>query len=207
MVNVSSNLENKCTKTLFKLKNEGIKDIVILGESDLTPESKPGLDPKLAGLFDHIFEIEPTVLSDKLDRREALEWFLKKQGAIVVERKKDKKCFKIIFNPLLFLSGTPDLLDSMAEKTSGFLLEDLRILVQRAVSHKNKRYDKFYNPKTDLTMACKNTFKLEEIDFETALNYLQSVMADAIGAPKIPNVQWKDVGMLQIKKVFLASHI
>ena len=45
-----------------------------------------------------------------------------------------------------------------------------------------------------------NRFKTIESDFAAGLNYMQSLIADAIGAPTIPTVKWEDVGGLDEAK-------
>ena len=36
--------------------------------------------------------------------------------------------------------------------------------------------------------------KLSVDDFETSLKDFDEILADSIGAPKVPNVTWQDVG-------------
>ena len=42
--------------------------------------------------------------------------------------------------------------------------------------------------------------ELDPKHYQTALEHLQKSLGDAIGAPKIPKVQWKDVGGLHEAK-------
>ncbi|XP_031356547.1 peroxisome assembly factor 2 [Photinus pyralis] len=67
-------------------------------------------------------------------------------------------------------------LDEVAEKTHGFVLGDLRALV-------------FY-------AKTRSVSKLEQGDFDSALDRMQAMYSQSLGAPKIPKVQWSDVGGL-----------
>ena len=42
--------------------------------------------------------------------------------------------------------------------------------------------------------------KLNDQDFQSGLEFIQNLVGDAIGAPKIPTVQWEDVGGLEEAK-------
>lgn len=50
------------------------------------------------------------------------------------------------------------------------------------------------------------TDEVKWIDFEAALDRVQKRTARDVGAPKIPNVRWEDVGGLEdVKKVILET--
>ncbi|KAF7659185.1 hypothetical protein LDENG_00001600 [Lucifuga dentata] len=94
-------------------------------------------------------------------------------------------------------------LDRLAKLTAGFVLGDLSALLVEAGRAACKR----------LLQACRG--RLEEDlrssgvtilnrDFTSALQTLQDAQSQAIGAPKIPDVRWEDVGGLQqVKKEIL----
>jgi len=44
------------------------------------------------------------------------------------------------------------------------------------------------------TSIFKDLVKLDISDFEEALKHFDQIMSGAIGAPKIPEVRWEDVG-------------
>ncbi|KAK5640545.1 hypothetical protein RI129_011356 [Pyrocoelia pectoralis] len=69
-------------------------------------------------------------------------------------------------------------LDEVAEKTHGFVLGDLNALVFYA----RRRVD-----------SCQ---VLKQSDFDLALDKMQTNYSQSLGAPKIPKVQWSDVGGL-----------
>ncbi|KAL8590343.1 hypothetical protein ACOMHN_006459 [Nucella lapillus] len=98
----------------------------------------------------------------------------------------------------------------IAQRTAGFVLGDIIVLVQRA---KREAYSKALSlcdsggrglsleDEEDLALA---GVVLEQCDFERALDIMQSAHSDAIGAPKIPNVTWEDVGgLVSVKKDIL----
>ncbi|KAK4873529.1 hypothetical protein RN001_015558 [Aquatica leii] len=71
-------------------------------------------------------------------------------------------------------------LENVAEKTHGFLFEDLRALT-------------FFAQKCCLD---EKREVLVHADFDNALDLMQSKYSQSLGAPKIPKVQWSDVGGL-----------
>uniref|UniRef100_A0A4W6G6L5 Peroxisomal ATPase PEX6 n=1 Tax=Lates calcarifer TaxID=8187 RepID=A0A4W6G6L5_LATCA len=79
-------------------------------------------------------------------------------------------------------------LERLAKLTAGFVLGDLRALLAEA-------------GRADL---CASGVTVLNRDFTSALETLQDAQSKAIGAPKIPNVRWEDVGGLQqVKKEIL----
>ncbi len=85
-------------------------------------------------------------------------------------------------------------LKELARRTSGFLLEDLDFTVRRAMTASRKRILKNYN---DVSSWHDNGVVLNKVngeDFASALKEVQASLADAAGAPKIPEVRWQDVG-------------
>lgn len=108
----------------------------------------------------------------------------------------------------------PDVaLSSVAVKTAALVAGDLVDVVDRALVARQNRLDKIAISATkqltsnddqglevtmrDLTLAGHpTTLTLTSADLTTAVDAARKNFADAIGAPKIPNVQWSDVGGL-----------
>ncbi|KAK4507978.1 hypothetical protein PRZ48_001713 [Zasmidium cellare] len=108
-------------------------------------------------------------------------------------------------------SGLPLAVDvdlgSIAVKTAALVAGDLLDVVDRAVVAKAERLETLAQAKSD---AAERAISLKDIqlsggapassivpaDFEAAVDLARKNFADAIGAPKIPNVQWSDVGGL-----------
>ena len=99
------------------------------------------------------------------DRLDILQWLLSKEESI-------------------YFDGLDAI--ELAKNTSGLLYEDLKSLVNEIVLDAHAELD------VDLEVA-KCVF-LSPQHYQTALDHLQKSLGDAIGAPKIPKVQWKDVG-------------
>ena len=105
------------------------------------------------------------------DRLDILQWLLSKEETI-------------------YFDGLDAI--ELAKNTSGLLYEDLKSLVNEMVLDAHAELD------VDLEVA-KCVF-LSPQHYQTALEHLQKSLGDAIGAPKIPKVQWKDVGGLHEAK-------
>ncbi|XP_035206685.1 peroxisome assembly factor 2-like isoform X2 [Stegodyphus dumicola] len=92
----------------------------------------------------------------------------------------------------------------LAQRTAGFVLGDLSSLVKQAIRNAYSRIRKLIIEKNidirkeeDLVLAA---VPVAQKDLLHALEKLQAEFADAIGAPKIPNVQFDDVGGLAYVK-------
>lgn len=84
-------------------------------------------------------------------------------------------------------------LRQVAEKSQGFLLGDLQVLLDKAVRQQ---------------MTQKQRTKYLTYDhFESILNDMQSSFADSLGAPKVPKVLWSDIGGLAKLKDEIQSSI
>uniref|UniRef100_A0A4W6G8J2 Peroxisomal ATPase PEX6 n=1 Tax=Lates calcarifer TaxID=8187 RepID=A0A4W6G8J2_LATCA len=89
-------------------------------------------------------------------------------------------------------------LERLAKLTAGFVLGDLRALLAEAGRAACRSGDR---QEEDL---CASGVTVLNRDFTSALETLQDAQSKAIGAPKIPNVRWEDVGGLQqVKKEIL----
>ncbi|KAJ3662141.1 hypothetical protein Zmor_006500 [Zophobas morio] len=73
-------------------------------------------------------------------------------------------------------------INGIANKTHGFLFEDLKALAHRAVTE-------FYSEHT-------NEESVPENYFLRALEFMQSTYHENLGAPRVPQVKWDDVGGL-----------
>ncbi|KAK5131865.1 hypothetical protein LTR08_000532 [Meristemomyces frigidus] len=108
-------------------------------------------------------------------------------------------------------SGVPLAVDvdlgAIAVKTAALVAGDLVDVVDRALVAKTERLDllaRNVSEKAGLTVTVKDiqlsggaaATSLTPADFEAAVELARKNFADAIGAPKIPNVQWSDVGGL-----------
>ena len=82
-------------------------------------------------------------------------------------------------------------LDVVSQKTSGFLFHDLRALVQKSIF---SNYCRFVSDNSSVCEVLSTSLKLNVDDFETSLKEFEEILADSIGAPKVPNVTWQDVG-------------
>ena len=98
-------------------------------------------------------------------------------------------------------------LAAIAVKTAALVAGDLVDVVGRAVVAKTERLDslaKAMSETTGLPVTVKDvqisggaaSTSLIPADFDAAVDLARKNFADAIGAPKIPNVQWSDVGGL-----------
>uniref|UniRef100_A0A8C5MZM6 Peroxisomal ATPase PEX6 n=1 Tax=Leptobrachium leishanense TaxID=445787 RepID=A0A8C5MZM6_9ANUR len=86
----------------------------------------------------------------------------------------------------------------VARRTAGFVLGDLCALLSKAGRNACARVRNTcaltYEGEEGLLAA---GFPVISQDFEEALSWLQESHSQAVGAPKVPCVQWKDVGGLQ----------
>ncbi|XP_015913294.2 peroxisomal ATPase PEX6 [Parasteatoda tepidariorum] len=92
----------------------------------------------------------------------------------------------------------------LAQRTAGFVLGDLCALVSQALSNAYSRMRKFvvnnklnFQEEEDLILA---SVPVVQRDLLNSLETLHSKFAEAIGAPKIPNVKFEDVGGLNYVK-------
>lgn len=90
-------------------------------------------------------------------------------------------------------------LESLAEKTQGFLFGDLELLFKNGTSG---------------LLACRGADDLRSAEarlsadsFERHLNGMQSDFSDSLGAPKVPRVLWSDIGGLAKLKDEIQSSI
>ncbi|XP_035666176.1 peroxisome assembly factor 2-like [Branchiostoma floridae] len=92
-------------------------------------------------------------------------------------------------------------MDKVAARSAGLVLGDLCSLLSCTTRKAHRRILDSCCPdgrlsqqdQVDLVAA---GVEVKQVDFEKALDHLQAAHSDAIGAPKIPNVSWEDVGGL-----------
>uniref|UniRef100_A0A669DR36 Peroxisomal ATPase PEX6 n=1 Tax=Oreochromis niloticus TaxID=8128 RepID=A0A669DR36_ORENI len=94
-------------------------------------------------------------------------------------------------------------LENLSRLTTGFVLGDLSALLVEAgrAAYRRLIHSCGAQQQEDL---CSSGVTILNQDFTSALEILQDTLSKAIGAPKIPNVHWEDVGGLQhVKKEIL----
>ena len=98
-------------------------------------------------------------------------------------------------------------LSAIAVKTAALVAGDLIDVVERAAVARSARLESLASSMTqhtgqpittkDIALSGGNAAtQIIPADFDTAVDFARKNFADAIGAPKIPNVQWSDVGGL-----------
>uniref|UniRef100_A0A3Q4GSZ7 Peroxisomal ATPase PEX6 n=1 Tax=Neolamprologus brichardi TaxID=32507 RepID=A0A3Q4GSZ7_NEOBR len=94
-------------------------------------------------------------------------------------------------------------LENLSRLTTGFVLGDLSALLVEAGRAACRRLIHSCGARQQEDLCCSGVTVLNQ-DFTSALEILQDTLSKAIGAPKIPNVRWEDVGGLQhVKKEIL----
>ncbi|KAH9499607.1 peroxisomal assembly protein [Bulinus truncatus] len=102
---------------------------------------------------------------------------------------------------------SPDLsISHLAQRTAGFVLGDLITLILQSKREAYQKVLKICCPdggpaslqkEEDIVTA---GVVMEQCDLEIALDEMQSLHSDSIGAPKIPSVRWDDIGGLEDAK-------
>uniref|UniRef100_A0A7N6AVW6 Peroxisomal ATPase PEX6 n=1 Tax=Anabas testudineus TaxID=64144 RepID=A0A7N6AVW6_ANATE len=88
-------------------------------------------------------------------------------------------------------------LERLAKLTAGFVLGDLQALLVEAGRAACRRLIHTCSGDRKEEDLCSSGVTILNQDFTSALETLQDAQSKAIGAPKIPNVRWEDVGGLQ----------
>jgi len=112
----------------------------------------------------------------------------------------------IITNTSVPVSSAVDLA-AIAVKTAALVAGDLMDVVDRAIAARVQRLENLAHTVSQLTNSTVTVrdiqlsggdaaLSLIPSDFEAAVDEARKNFADSIGAPKIPNVQWSDVGGL-----------
>ncbi|WWC94829.1 hypothetical protein V866_001679 [Kwoniella sp. B9012] len=114
--------------------------------------------------------------------------------------------FEIISHILSSHSPSPDVdLKDLARQTAALQVGDIEALLHRAYDLSLKRIDTSKSSSTGLVKsAILAGLNISSKDLHEAINEARNSYSDSIGAPKIPNVTWDDVGGLaSIKKDIL----
>uniref|UniRef100_A0A3Q3G1Z2 Peroxisomal ATPase PEX6 n=1 Tax=Kryptolebias marmoratus TaxID=37003 RepID=A0A3Q3G1Z2_KRYMA len=94
-------------------------------------------------------------------------------------------------------------LERLSKLTAGFVLGDLKVLIVEAGRSACRRLIQTCGGQRQEDL-CSSGVTILNQDFICALETLQDIHSKAIGAPKIPNVRWEDVGGLEnVKKEIL----
>nr|XP_057902091.1 peroxisomal ATPase PEX6 isoform X2 [Doryrhamphus excisus] len=94
-------------------------------------------------------------------------------------------------------------LERLAKVTAGFVLGDLSAMLAEAGRAACRRLV-FACPGRREEDLCSSGVTIQNQDILSALHTIQDIQSEAVGAPKIPNVRWEDVGGLQqVKKDIL----
>ncbi|XP_051237227.1 peroxisome assembly factor 2 isoform X2 [Dicentrarchus labrax] len=94
-------------------------------------------------------------------------------------------------------------LERLSKLTAGFVLGDLSALLVQAGRSACRRLIRTCGGRQEEDL-CSSGVTILNQDFTTALETLQDAQSKAIGAPKVPDVRWDDVGGLQqVKKEIL----
>lgn len=98
----------------------------------------------------------------------------------------------------------PDVdLERLSKLTAGFVLGDLSALVAEAGRAACRRLLQTCVGLSEEDL-CLSGVCVRNQDFTTALKSLQNAQAKAVGAPKVPDVRWQDVGgLLEVKRQIL----
>ena len=113
--------------------------------------------------------------------------------------------------PLTELSSYPFVLrkdvsySTLALQSAGLTPRDLISIIKKSKKLAIKRLNKLakelgINVKTLVEIGYGGTIKWIPEDFEAAINDARSQFSDSIGAPRIPNVKWEDIGGLDLVK-------
>ncbi len=102
----------------------------------------------------------------------------------------------------IFFLNEGQLLDVVSQRTAGFLFSDLRELVQKSIL---QNYRRVRQQNSFVYDVFSTSFKLVFDDFETSLKDFEDILADSIGAPKVPNVTWQDVGKLNVVRLIVMA--
>ena len=117
------------------------------------------------------------------------------------ERERESILGSIIDDRALKLAYDVDL-SAVAVKTAALVAGDLVEVVDRAVSARQDRLDSMASTNDealvrDILVSGGTVARcITKVDFDIAVDAVRKNFADAIGAPKIPNVSWDDVGGL-----------
>jgi len=117
------------------------------------------------------------------------------QGILTIQAPNEEERFAIVKEAFHPCSLAPDVnFRSIATQTAALQAGDIHSLALRARDMSLKRAQESSIPIETILQA---GLSVTSADISTALNDARSSYSDSIGAPKIPNVSWDDIGGLQ----------
>jgi len=117
------------------------------------------------------------------------------QHSLTNEAPNEEERFAIVQETFAHCDLAPDVnFRSIATQTAALQAGDIRSLALRAQDMSLRRAQSFSLPIGTILEA---GLSVTSADISTALNDARSSYSDSIGAPKIPNVSWDDIGGLQ----------
>lgn len=149
------------------------------------------------------FKFEVTVgVPSESERRKMFEVLTEPQGSVLAATK-SLTGFQLR-NVHVGFELAPDVaIETLAQQSAGLTPPDLVSIVEAAKIKAMERVHASDDP-TDVILCSRGVVKITSGDVEGAIGLARSKYSDSIGAPKIPNVQWKDVGGLEgVKKEIL----
>jgi SpoVK/Ycf46/Vps4 family AAA+-type ATPase len=94
-------------------------------------------------------------------------------------------------------------LESIARETAGYSLSDLKNLTKKTLLESLRRSMKRSNQLNELS---ESGIQILSTDVSNALKKTRKEVSEQIGAPKIPNVEWNDIGGLEhVKNTILET--
>lgn len=157
------------------------------------------------------FQINLSVPSEE-ERSKIFEFLLQSEGCakaldIMPEEFEDSVQFESKLDPLQlpFSLRTDISKQNLALKSAGLTPPDLKSIIKMAKQIALKRHialSKKIEVPLDKLVRIGNggTVVLDSEDFDKAINDARDQFSDSIGAPKIPNVKWEDIGGLDLVK-------
>lgn len=96
-------------------------------------------------------------------------------------------------------------IQTLALKSAGLTPPDLKSIIKKAKQIALKRYVSFAKQSNIsleklVRIGSGGLVELDSDDFDKAINDARDQFSDSIGAPKIPNVKWEDIGGLDLVK-------
>ncbi|CAR24604.1 AAA family ATPase peroxin 6 [Lachancea thermotolerans CBS 6340] len=133
------------------------------------------------------FVIDVPVPSE-VQRERIFEWYLE-----------SRELNSSTVNPIRFSSGYDVVVSKLAQRSAGLSPNDIKSIVQTAKTRaleRNLSSESFFDE-----YACSGDFVIiSQADLIAAIEVARDEFSDTIGAPKIPNVDWNDIGGMDIVK-------
>ncbi|GLH07457.1 Transitional endoplasmic reticulum ATPase TER94 [Gryllus bimaculatus] len=162
---------------LFNYTRETSKyPVFIIATCDTIKDSCSSLPAAVARTFLNVLHV---TVPNESQRASMLTWLLKKDNIKL---------------------DTELSVQQLAAQTSGFLFADIVALLSNALSNRYKQLRSTSLSKSENCEISRRKIFLLKEDVDEALETMHAAYADAIGAPRIPTVSWKDVGGLSALK-------